>query len=293
MSRETSRGDAPVSLVCEVFDLSRAAYYAAKATKAPTSNVVALSRTTRHASAEAVLAAIRLVLAEWPSWGVRKVWAALRRDHELKVSRKRVWSIMRAHGLVLVPGREPGEPPRGHVATPEPNRRWATDMTLAWTRVDGWVAIMPTIDCGCRSLLGMLVSRDQDAPTLLASVRQALVAVYGTPAAVPDGLELRTDHGPQYTGGECADLVKHWNLTHTYAPVGRPTGNAVVERVIRTLKEDVIWPRDWNTVDEVRAAVEAWVVAYNTRRPHQALGWKTPAEFRAEHLADAQARAAA
>ena len=145
MSRETSRGDAPVSLVCELFDLSRAAYYAAKAAKPARAagNVVALRSKALHASAEAVLAAIRVVLAEWPSWGVRKVWAALRRDHGLKVSRRRVWSIMRAHGLVLVPGREPGEPPRGHVATPEPNRRLATDMTLAWTRRDGWVAVMP------------------------------------------------------------------------------------------------------------------------------------------------------
>jgi putative transposase len=286
MSRVTSRGDAPVSLLCEAFGLSRAAYYAAKTAPArSTSNVVALPRTSRHATAEAILTAIRAVLVEWPSWGVRKVWAVLRRDHDLVVSRKRVWAIMRANNLVLERGREPGDPPRGHVVTPEPNRRLATDMTLAWTREDGWVAIMPTIDCGCRTILGILTSRDQDAPTLLASVRMALVAVYGSPEAVPDGLELRTDHGPQYTGSECEALVAHWRMTHTYAPVGRPTGNAVVERVIRTLKEDVIWPRDWRNAEEVRAAVDAWVVAYNTRRPHQALGWKTPAEYRAERLA--------
>ena len=108
-----------------------------------TSDVVASPSKALHASAEAVVVAIRVVLAGWPSWGVRKVWAALRRDHGLRVRRRRVWSIMRAHGLVLVPGREPGEPPRGHVATPEPNRRLATDMTLAWTRRDGWVAVMP------------------------------------------------------------------------------------------------------------------------------------------------------
>jgi putative transposase len=60
---------------------------------------------------------------------------------------------------------------------------------------------------------------------------------------------------------------------------------AIACRVIRTLKEDVIWPRDWRNVDEVRAAVDAWVVAYNTRPPHQALAWKTPAEYRSERLA--------
>ena len=112
MSRVTSRGEAPVSLVCEAFDLSRAAYYATKDAKPAraAAKVVALPRKARHASAESVLAAIRIVLVEWPSWGVRKVWAALRRDHGLAVSKKRVWSIMRAHGgdITLVP---PGQLP--------------------------------------------------------------------------------------------------------------------------------------------------------------------------------------
>jgi len=65
---------------------------------------------------------------------------------------------------------------------------------------------------------------------------------------------------------------------------GAPTGNAVVERVIRTLKEEVVWLRDWESIDELRAAIMAWVRRYNEQRPHQALGWKTPAEYRAEHL---------
>ena len=43
--------------------------------------------------------------------------------------------------------------------------------------------------------------------------------------------------------------------------------------------------RDWRNADEVRAAVEAWIVAYETRRPHQALGWKTPVAHRAAHIA--------
>jgi transposase InsO family protein len=36
--------------------------------------------------------------------------------------------------------------------------------------------------------------------------------------------------------------------------------------------------------DELRVAIDAWVRRYNERRPHQSLGWKTPAEYRAEHL---------
>ena len=71
------------------------------------------------------------------AWGVRKVWATLRREHELRVSKKRLWAIMKANGLVLARDSEPGEPTRGHVAMPEPNRRLAADFTTAWTKLDG------------------------------------------------------------------------------------------------------------------------------------------------------------
>jgi transposase InsO family protein len=286
MSRQTSRGIAPVATLCETFAISRAAFYAAKqrldaGTSPRPSNVVRLPTRPKVASADAVLAAIRTVVAERPAWGVRKVWAMLRREHGLNVSRKRVWALMRGANLVLARDREHGEPPpRGHVATHRPNRRFATDLTTVWTKREGWVAIMPTIDCGCRSILGLVVSKAQDALTVLRSVREALVAAFGTPSEVPDGLELRTDHGPQYTGDECAELLAHWNVEHTYAPIGRPTGNAVVERVIRTMKEELLWLRDWNDADEIRRELETWRRMYNERRPHQALAWKTPSEVR-------------
>jgi hypothetical protein len=60
---------------------------------------------------------------------------------------------MRANGLVLVRDHEPGETRRGHVVVPEPNPRIATDFTTCWTRKAETVAIVPTIDCGCRGRL--------------------------------------------------------------------------------------------------------------------------------------------
>ncbi len=282
MSRETSAGVATVTQLCEAFGISRAAYYAAKKPRPP-AKVVGLPRAPRHTPSEVVLAAIREVIKAEPAWGVRKVWATLKRNG-LKVSRKRVHALMRANGLVLARDREPGDTSRGHGAVPEPNRRFGGDLTTVWTKKDGWVAIVPTIDCGCRSVLGLTVTKDQHGPAVLASVEEALRIAFGEPRLVPSGVELRTDHGPQYTGADCAALVARWGLVHTFAPVGRPTGNAVAERVIRTMKEEVVWLRDWDSADELRAALVPWQHRYNTQRPHQALGWETPAEYRDEKL---------
>lgn len=299
MSRHTDAGDASVKLLCATFDLSRAAYYAdarrqrsEPAAAGAKGTVLVLPRRPRHTSTDVVVTRIRDVLARETStaWGVRKVWATLRRE-ELKVSRRRVHALMRAHGLVLARDCEPGEPARGHVVVPEPNRRLATDLTTVWTRKDGVVALVPTIDCGDRTAV-IEVTKDQHGPAVLASVEAKLVAAFGSPAGVPEGVELRTDHGPQYTGADCEALCRRWRLDHTFAPVGRPTGNAVVERFIRTLKEELIWLRDWESADELRVAVARWLTHYLEHRPHQALNWQTPNERRAERLTPPAALAA-
>lgn len=211
MNRKTDVGVAPVRLLCKLFEISRQAYHASKhATKKQ--RVFSFPAQPRHVRAEIALAAIREVIDAEPAWGVRKVWATLRRAPEqggkgLKVSRKRVHALMKANGLVLARDTEPGEPTRiGNVAVPEPNRRIATDLRTTWTRRDGIVAIVPTIDCGCRTLLSLVVTKDQHGPQILASLEAGFIAAFGSPKNVPEGVDTRTDHGPQYTSRDCEKL---------------------------------------------------------------------------------------
>jgi putative transposase len=284
MSRTTSLGEATVRLVCETFHLSRQAYYeAGKRGKRPSRPASRPERQGAWAAVEELEPAIRELTAKHPGWGVRKIWASLRR-RGLVASQKRVWALMRHWGLTLAPVAERREEAaRGHVAVSESNRRWASDLTTVWTRQDGVVALTPVIDCGDRFVFACGVSRSQEAPEVLAPLTESLQSEFGRPDEVPDALELRSDHGPQYTGTDCWELCEHWRLDHTLAPVGRPTGNAVAERFILTLKTDLLWTRDWETLDEVRQAVASWLVIYNHERPHQALGWNTPAEQRADN----------
>lgn len=292
MSLETEHGKATVVMLCEVFGLSRSAYYEARvALKAhrvsePTPSSSPSQRHAKPAQGavplEELREAIKTITDHHRAWGVRKVHAVLRRaPYELRASRKRVWAVMKAMRLCFAPGARPAEESRGTVAVSLPNRRWATDFTTVYTAEDGVVAVVPVIDCGCRTVLELRVTKSQESPSILAGVGAALCAAFGTPSAVPDGLELRTDHGPQYTGEDCRELCARWKVDHTFAPVGRPTGNAVAERVIRTMKEECIWLRDWRSVTELQEGLEEWRRVYNEQRPHQALDWKTPAEARA------------
>jgi transposase InsO family protein len=283
MSLTTSRGDATVGQLCEAFGISRQAYYAARKAPRP-SGSRRPERRGPWVSDATLIDKIRAVVDEFPAWGIRKVWAYLKRLGVV-VSRKRVWKRMKALGLCLPPLSERSEPlRRGHVAVPESNRRWATDLTTVWTAMDGTVALVPVMDCGDRVAFAIEVTKSQDSPAVLAPVERSLEAAFGAPESVPASLELRSDHGAQYTGADCETLCDTWRLDHTLAPVGRPTGNAVVERFIQTLKVELIWTRDWTTIDELREAVAQWLHVYNHVRPHEALGWMTPAEKRAANL---------
>jgi putative transposase len=270
--------------VCAAFGISRQAYYQAQSRPAPPVSTTRREREGPWATAAELEAQVRECASSHPAWGVRKIHAHLRR-RGVVASRKRVWAVMKRLGLVLPPPEHREEGARlGTVAVPESNRRWATDLTTVWTRRDGLVAVVPVIDCGDRVVLDYEVTASQESPAVLAPLARSLEAEFGRPQDVPDGLELRSDHGPQYTGGDCTQLCRHWRLDHTFAPVGRPTGNAVAERFILTMKSELIWTRDWESASELRDALADWLAIYHCERPHQALAWKTPNEKRAENL---------
>lgn len=98
------------------------------------------------------------------------------------------------------------------------------------------MALVPVIDCGDRFVFEIGVSKSQESPVVLGPLERALWRECGRPEAVPAELELRSDHGPQYTGADAEKLCASWHIEHTFAPVARPTGNAVAERVIQTLR---------------------------------------------------------
>jgi putative transposase len=286
VDRDTSIGRATVRQVCAAFRISRQAYY--QALRSPLSNEPANDepvgrRSGPWVSDDELIERIPGVVENNPGWGSRKVWASLTRQG-LTVSRRRVWKRMQALGLLLPAPQHLPRERRGKVTVPDSNRLWGTDLTTIYTREDGLVAVVPVIDFGDRFVLSCQVMKSQESWSVLAPTEAALQHEFGRPSCVPDGLEWRTDHGPQFVGGDSELLVRRWGIDHTLAPVGRPTGNAVTERFILTLKTELLWARDWDSLAEVERAVAEWLPRYNHERPHQALGWRTPAERRAHNL---------
>ena len=59
----------------------------------------------------------------------------------------------------------------------------------------------------------------------------------------------------------------------------QPKGNADTERVIRTIKEDLVWIKEFDSIAKFEAALKQWQKAYNEDFPHSSLGYMTPYEY--------------
>ena len=66
--------------------------------------------------------------------------------------------------------------------------------------------------------------------------------------------------------------------------IGSPEHNGIKERFFGALKDEEVWPKQYDTRAEAIEAIAAWIAFYRSERPHQALAYLTPAEFRAAAL---------
>ena len=84
-------------------------------------------------------------------------------------------------------------------------------------------------------------------------------------AGAAGGLELRHDHGRNFMADHFHRQIKFWGITPSYAFVGEPQTNGVIERFFRTFKEQVVHGRIYQTIDDVRDAVRVFVDRYNAQ----------------------------
>ena len=89
---------------------------------------------------------------------------------------------------------------------------------------------------------------------------------------------LRSNNGLVFTNRRYTQLVRHYGLRQEFITPHCPQQDGMVERVIRTLKEQCVHRQRFVNKQHAMRAISDWIQFYNHRRPHQALGMKTPAE---------------
>ncbi len=280
-----------VERVCSLFEQPRSSFYAWRRSEQQADSdtvVIPHKRGPKTAVSDAeLLDHIRADLAASPfqGEGYRKVWARLRVQREIRVSAKRVLRLMRENQL-LSPwrGRQSAGPKHdGKIVTDAPNQMWGTDGTKILTVEDGWVWLFTAIEHWNAECVGWHVAKVGSRYAALEPVSMGLNRVYGSLASdTGRGLALRMDHGTQYLSDHFLNQVRFWGIQPSFGFLQEPETNGVAERFNRTLKEQAIYGRVFRDIEEVRAAVAAFIESYNEHWLIQKLGHRSPAQARRE-----------
>jgi transposase InsO family protein len=232
-------------------------------------------------------------------WGPCKVWARLRVRDGIRVSRKRLLRVMREHALLSPHRTRPCQKDRHdrQIITPAPNIMWAIDATQITTVQDGKVWLFGVAEHWNAELLGWHVTKHGTRFEATQALAMALRQQFGhLSAGAARGLALRHDHAGVPTplaawGGGSAFMAEHvqnqirfWGISPSYAFVAEPETNGVIERLFRTLKEQIIHGRVFRTIDELREAVRDVVARYNAEWLIEKNGYRSPLDARAAHL---------
>jgi putative transposase len=237
-------------------------------------------------SDEGLVAAIRQLLRDSPfhGEGYRKLWARLRMAG-IRTSRRRVLRLMREHGLLAHQrvGRPRGSKAHdGTITTERVDAMWGSDLTSVMTG-EGQAAVFVAVDHCSVECVGIHASRRADRFQALEPLRQGVRERFGSFAkGAAAGLQLRHDHGSQYVSHHFQNEIRFLGIQSSPAFVREPEGNGCAERFIRTLKENLLWVRRFETVEELRLALIAFQRTYNQSWIIERHGYKTPAQVRAE-----------
>jgi putative transposase len=299
-ARSTSTGRVyGVQRVCRAWGLCRSTFYDRRSRQAADKPTGKRGPTQDLTDADLVVQ-IRAQLRDTEEqWGIRgeghrKVWARLRHAG-VRTSKRRTLRVMRENGLLAQRRSRRRRGPYVHdgtITTELPNQMWGTDASMTWTRQDGYAWVFITVDHFNSELVGVHASKSGSRFEALEPLHQGLREHFGPLGDdVAVGLRLRHDHGSQYMSGVFQDELVFFGVESSPAFVASPEGNGVAERFFRTLKEQLLWVETFETVDDLRRALQAFRKTYNDNWLVARHGYRTPAGLRHE-LTPAHAAAA-
>ncbi len=271
------------------WEMARSSFYYRREITAQPGRVLGRRGPKTAWSDAALLEKIREVIAASPFYGEghRKVWARLRFS-EVRTSKARVLRLMREAQL-LAPSRlfpKAENPHTGTILTARPNEVWASDHTMTTTIEEGQVTVFVAVDHCTTECVGLHAAKKATRFEALEPLRQG-VRDYcgGFRAGAAAGMRNRHDHGSQYMSDDYQAEIAFLGMESSPSFVRQPECNGCVERFIRTLKEQLLWARVFQNVEELRCALAEFRERYNQRWIVQRLGYLTPAQARQQFLA--------
>jgi putative transposase len=215
-----------------------------------------------------------------PFFGSRMMTQTLKQQGTL-VNRKHVQRLMRLMGLESIAPK-----PKTSTAAPEHpvypyllrklsieriNQVWAADITYI-PMAHGFAYLVAIMDWCSRRVLAWRLSNTMESGFCIEALQEALEN-FGTPEI------FNTDQGAQFTAETFTKILRDRGIKISMDGKGRCIDNVFIERVWRSLKYEEVYPNPYDSLSEGRPRIGLYFDFYNYRRPHQALGYQSPASF--------------
>jgi putative transposase len=249
--------------------------------------LIGLARSSWYERPAGTESAENLQLMRWmdeqytatPFYGMRRMRAFLWREKKVVVNLKRVSRLMRLVGLEAIYQKPRLTcPDKEHVKYPyllrdlkidRPCQVWCSDITYI-RLAGGFVYLVVVLDWYSRYIMSWELSNTLEESFCISALERALR--HGKPDI------FNTDQGSQFTGFGFTDTLKTADVRISMDGVGRCIDNVFVERLWRTLKYEEVYLKDYTTMPVAQANLGKYIPYYNDVRPHQSLGYLSPAE---------------
>lgn len=192
------------------------------------------------------------------------------------VNRKRVYRIYREEGLVLrrkTPKRRRAAVVREERVTPTAvNQSWAMDFMHDLLADGRKYRLLTIVDIFSRESLAIDVDFHFKAAQLVDVLRR-LIGERGAPA------RIHCDNGPEFISVALDQWAYFTKVQLDFSRPGQPSDNAFCESFNNRVRQELLNPNWFYSIEQVRAEAEGWRVDYNTFHPHSSLGNLAPEEF--------------
>ncbi len=242
-----------------------------------------------------LLERMKTLKAEHPFWGYRRVRAWLVHRDGLGINEKRVRRVMKENALMATQTvhRAKRTPQRSKPRAERPRQYWGIDMTKFMIPALGWIYLVIVLDWYTKKVVGWNLSLRSRSGEWKQALEMGLQREF--PQGVRDqGLKLISDNGSQPTSVSFMRDMALLGIEQIFTSYDNPKGNAETERMMRTIKEELLWLHEFSSLEEAKRAISHWIeMDYNRLYVHSALGYLSPEEFEDLYLSQPSLREAA
>ena len=218
---------------------------------------------------------LHLLARRHPRYGYRRVHVLLQREG-WRCNRKRVQRLWREEGLHVprkTRRRKRAARTPGSLTASQPNQVWALDYLFDATANGRPIKILNITDEHTREALACHAARSINAEQTVDVLANLVALRERTPQ------HIRCDNGPELVAETLKEWCRYAGTTLSYIEPGAPWQNPYVESFNGHLRRELLELESFNSLYEAQILIEDWRREYNHYRPHQSLGYQTPAAF--------------